>query len=157
MRKLDTTEIVRELLRTYQEVTCTLNGAEDWTGGKPGSRTLFRPSRELGFKATHPYFEGSYRQLEDILRAMRTVRPVEYWAVAETYIRCEKRVIEVQVTRKAKNHKTVTLTERRVVPVASGAVRPAELEAGVAWIVGEFGRRGLTPFLPTEIYSQVAA
>ena len=154
MRKLTSLEVVRELLRSYQEVTCTLNSAGDWIGGKAGSRVLWR---EPHGKHADPYYKGSYRDLETILLALRDEKPVEYWAVAETYIRCERRMIEYQVRRKAKNNKTVTVTERKTVPVVSKAVRPDELEAGIVWIAAEFKRRGIIPFLPLEIYEHVAA
>jgi hypothetical protein len=64
MSKVTQLDIVKELLRTYQDVTGTLNGAGDWQSGKPGSRVLYRDP----FKS--PYYAGSYRELESILRHM---------------------------------------------------------------------------------------
>lgn len=151
MRKLTVRETVLELLRTYQEITCTLNGAADWLGGATGSRTLYRDFQK------NPYFIGSYRALESILVAMRDTEPALYWAVAETYVRAPTRIIEVKQTRKAKNNKTVTETIRKAVPVVSKAVRPEDLSAGVDWLAAEFTRRGITPFLPTEIWEHAAA
>jgi hypothetical protein len=148
MRTLTATEIVTELLRTYQDVTATLNGAGDWIGRGPGARYLDRP-------ANHPYHAGSYRTLEQILVDMRACVPSLYRAVADTYIRGTRRIVEVRVTRKAKNNKTVTVVERRSVPVLN--VSQEELDAGVAWITGEFQRRSLSHFLPREVYEAVSA
>ena len=160
MKKLTARETVVELLRTYQDVTCPLNSAGDWIGRGPGSRYLDRPPN-------HPYFTGSYRTLEAVLKHMaagggldgeaRYELQKQYWAVAESYVRCERRMVERQVQRRAKNNRTVTVTERYTEPVANGAVRPAEREAGIDWITGEFSRLGVAPFLPVEVLESVAA
>lgn len=148
MRKLTTREVVAELLRTYQEVTATLNGAGDWIGRGPGSRYLDRPAK-------HDYHVGSYRQLERVLVDMRSREPRLYAAIADTYIRGARKIVEVRVTRKAKNNRTVTLVERRSVPVR--ASDPRLLEAGVAWIASEFDRLELLAQLPREIYALASA
>jgi hypothetical protein len=159
MKKLTARETVVELLRTYQDVTCPLNSAGDWIGRGPGARYLDRPPH-------HPYFKGSYRSLEAILRHMSAGGGLDgdaryelakwSWAVAQTYITCERRMVERKVKRKAKNNRTVTVTERFTEPVRNGAVRPAELDAGVDWITAEFGRRKISPFLPLEVLEAAA-
>lgn len=159
MKKLSTRDTILELLRTYQDVTCPLNSAGDWIGRGPGSRYLDRPPN-------HPYFTGSYRTLEQVLRHMAAGGGLEgdgryelakqYWAVSQSFILCERRMVERQVKRKAKNNRTVTVTERFTEPVRNGAVRQEELDAGVDWITAEFARRGVSPFLPLEVL-EVAA
>ncbi len=148
MRTLTAQEIVTELLRTYQDVTSTLNGAGDWIGRGPGGRYLDRP-------ANHPYHAGSYRALEQILVEMREQVPALYSAVADTYIRGARRIIEVKVTRKAKNNKTVTTIERRSVPIIQ--VCQETLERGIAWITRAFQQKSLAHFLPREVYEAVCA
>jgi len=148
MRTLTPHEIVMELLRTYQDVTSTLNGAGDWIGKGPGSRYLDRPS-------THPYHAGSYRTLELILIEMRSCEPQLYAPIADTYIRGSRRIVEVRVTRKAKNNKTVTLIERRSVPVI--AHEQELLDRGIAWITRAFQQKSLAHFLPKEVYEAVCA
>jgi hypothetical protein len=160
VKKLTARETVVELLRTYQDVTCPLNSAGDWIGRGPGSRYLDRPPH-------HPYFTGSYRTLEAILRHMQAGGGLEgdarhelakwAWAVAQSYILCERRMVERQVKRKAKNNRTVTVTERFTEPVRNGSVREKELDAGIDWIAAEFVRRGILPFLPIEMLEAVAA
>jgi hypothetical protein len=160
LKKLTARETVVELLRTYQDVTCPLNSAGDWIGGGPGSRMHWR---EPHGKNIHPYYEGSYRTLEAILRHMQSggglAGDERYelakwcWAVAQTYVVCERRMAE----RKAKNNRTVTVIERFTEPVRNGAVRQDELDLGVDWITAEFSRRGASPFLPREILQTVAA
>lgn len=161
MRKLTARETVVELLRTYQDVTCPLNSAGDWIGAGPGSRMHYRDPWG------HPYYEGSYHELEEILTHMRAGGGLDgderyelqkrYRAVAESFIRCERRMVERKVQRKAKNHRTVTVTERFTEPVANRAVRAEEREAGIDWIVLEFGRRNASPFLPRAVLEAVAA
>ena len=161
MKKLTARETVVELLRTYQDVTCPLDSVGDWIGSGPGSRMHYRDPYG------HPYYEGSYRALEEILQHMRAGGGLDgderyglqklYWAVAESFIRCERRMVERQVQRKAKNHRTVTVTERYTEPVANRAVRPEEREAGIDWIALEFGRRNVSPFLPKAVLEAVAA
>lgn len=159
MKSLSPREIVVELLKTYQDVACPLNSAGDWIGRGPGSRYLDRPPN-------HPYFTGSYRTLEAILLRMRDGGGLtdgearyelakQYWAVSESFIRCERRMVERQVQRKAKNHRTVTVTERYTEPVANGAVRVDEREAGIDWITTEFKRMGLSPSLAREDLERV--
>lgn len=160
MKKLEAIEVITELLRTYQEIVCPINGEFDRIAGSGGGRYLDRP-------VGHPYFRGSYRTLEDALRHMRaggglegdarTELAKQYWAVSESYIRCERRMVERQVKRKAKNNRTVTVMVRFTEPVRNGAVRPAELAAGVRWIADEFERRNVVPFLPLEVLEPVAA
>lgn len=151
MRKLSRRETVLELLRTYQDVVCPLNSAGDWIGGGPGSRMHVRDPQ-------HPYFKGSYRTLEEILLHMRSLPTLarEYWAVSEAFIRCERRIVERQVRRKAKNNRTVTVTVRLSEPVRVRPVSQVDVDAGVDWITGEFDRRGVSPFLPLEVL-EVAA
>jgi hypothetical protein len=149
MPPLSTRDIVHELLRTYQDVACTLNAAGEWIGRGPGSRYLDRPPN-------HDYHQGSYRELEDVLRTMRKLLPTAYAVIAETYIRCERRIVEEPVKRKAKNNRTVTLIERRSVPVGTKK-DPRLIEAGVRWIAAEFERRGVVPQLPLTIYEAVSA
>jgi hypothetical protein len=159
--KITQLDIVKELLRTYQDVVHTLNGAGDWHGGKPGSRVLYRDPYNS------PYYQGSYRELEAILRHMSAGGGLEgyaryelakwSWAISQSYILCEMRMCERQVKRKAKNNRTVTVIERFTEPVGSDAVRPAEREAGERWISDEFTRRGLLPQLPREILQALAA
>jgi hypothetical protein len=161
MSKLTQIDIVKELLRTYQDVTGTLNGAGDWQGGKPGSRVLYRDP----FKS--PYYAGSYRDLEAILRHMSAGGGLEgearyelakwSWAISQSYILCERRMVERQVKRKAKNNRTVTVVERFTQPVGNAAVRPEEREKGEKWISDEFTRRGILPELPREIFQALAA
>lgn len=161
MKKLTSRETVLELLRTYQDVTCPLNSAGDWISGGPGSRMHYRDP----FK--HPYYEGSYRSLEEILRFMSAGGGLEgearfelakaHWAVMQSFIICERRMVERKVQRKAKNNRTVTVTERFTEPVRNGAVRQEELDAGVDWITAEFSRRKVSPFLPEEVWKAVAA
>ena len=158
MKSLTPREIVVELLKTYQDVACPLNSAGDWIGRGPGSRYLDRPPN-------HPYFTGSYRTLEAILLHMRDGGGLDgearyelakqYWAVAESYIRCERRMVERQVQRKAKNHRTVTVVERFTEPVANGAVKPADREAGIDWITAEFARMNVAPYLAREDLERV--
>lgn len=148
MRQLSPQEIVLELLKTYQDVTSTLNGASDWIGKGPGTRYLDRPS-------SHPYHEGSYKALELILIDMRSCEPQLYVPIADTYIRGSKRIVEVRVTRKAKNNKTVTLIERRSVPVLT--YEQSLLDEGVAWITASFQEKSLAHFLPKEVYEAVCA
>lgn len=148
MRQLTSQEIVLELLRTYRDVVDTLNGASDWIGRGPGSRYLDRPPY-------HPYHTGSYKTLEQILVEMRAREPIMYAAVADTYLRGSRRIIEVKIKRKAKNNKTVTLIERRSVPIAR--VDAQLLDRGVAWIAREFQERSLAHYLPREVYEAVCA
>jgi hypothetical protein len=148
MRTLTPQEIVMELLRSYQDVTSTLNGASDWIGRGPGSRYLDRPP-------THPYHAGSYRTLELILVEMRSEEPQLYVPIADTYIRGSRRIVEVRVTRKAKNNKTVTLIERRSIPVIVHASEV--LDEGIAWITRAFQQKSLAHFLPREVYEAVCA
>ena len=148
MRQLSSQEIVLELLRTYRDVVDTLNGASDWIGRGPGSRYLDRPPH-------HPYHTGSYKTLETILMEMRTREPTMYAAVADTYLRSARRIIEVKITRKAKNNKTVTLIER-----AQSRSYPWThrlLDRGVTWITREFQQKRLAHFLPREVYEAVCA
>lgn len=161
MKKLTARETVVELLRSYQDITCPLHTGADWVGSGPGSRLHYRDPWG------HPYYAGSYRSLEAILTHMRAGGGLEgnerhelakqYWAVAESFIRCERRMVERQVQRKAKNHRTVTVTERYTEPVANGAVREVDREGGIDWITAEFARRKVSPFLPEEVLKAVAA
>lgn len=157
MRKLTQQEIITELLRTYQDITSTLNAATDWIGEKPGSRVLCRPDN-------HPYFTGSYRQLEDVLRFMRDggtstnnrdrkKLQAKYWAVNATYL-LERRTIDAKVQRKTKNHKTVTMIERQSVPITNKPIPKRDLEAGEAWIAQEFRRRRQLVQLPPPDQSE---
>jgi hypothetical protein len=148
VRTLTPHEIVVELLRTYQDVTATLNGAGDWIGRGPGTRYLDRPGN-------HPYHAGSYKTLELILVEMRSSMPDLYCAIADTYIRGTRRIVEVKVTRKAKNNKTVTLVERRSVPVITHDAQT--LDQGIAWITKAFQQKSLAHFLPREVYEAVCA
>lgn len=148
MRQLTSQEIVLELLRTYRDVADTLNGAGDWIGRGPGSRYLDRPPH-------HPYHAGSYRTLEQILVEMRDREPTLYRPVADTYLRGSRRIVEVRVKRKAKNNKTVTMIERRSVPLTH--VDADLLDQGVRWITREFAEKSLPHYLPREVLQAVCA
>jgi hypothetical protein len=65
-------------------------------------------------------------------------------------------MVERQVKRKAKNNRTVTVTERFTEPVRKGAVRQEELDGGIDWITAEFDRRKISPFLPMEVLEAAA-
>ncbi len=161
MRKLSQTEIIQELLNSYQDITNTLNTHPDWIAEKPGSRCLIRP-------ADHPYFTGSYRQLENVLRHMRdgghetSTRDrkkltAKYWAIRATYLNAEHRLVDQPVQRKTKNHKTVTVLERRSQLITPRPIPPRDLEAGLTWIQQEFQHRNLTAWLPPELHQHAAA
>ncbi len=159
MKKLTAADTIKELLRTYQDVT-TLDSTEGWINGKPDSHTLVRPDN-------HPYFTGSYRQLETVLRHMRDggghvshrdrkKLQGHYWAISATYLG-ERRTVDRQLQRRTKHHKTVTVTERRSEPITHKPVRAYDHDAGISWIVDEFRRRKIVPQLPREIHEYAAA
>lgn len=148
MAKLSTKEIVAELLRTYREVTCTLNAAGDWIGRGPGSRYLDRPG-------DHDYHQGSYRVLEWALVRLRAEEPSVYAQVANEYLWGDRRTVDVRVQRKAKNNRTVTVVERRCVPVY-----PSDetlVSRGIAWIADTLDRENMLVQLPQEIYAHASA
>ena len=147
MRKLSTVEMVAELLRTYGDVCCPLNAVGEWIGRGPGSRFLDRPEK-------HDYHQGSYRELEQVLAWLRDVEPVLYDALSNEFMR-ERKIVEERVQRKAKNNRTVTVVERKSVPVRKSD--PRHVQAGIACVAAEMDRLRLLVQLPREIYELASA
>jgi hypothetical protein len=157
MRPLTRRDTLIELIRSLEDVLLDENGS-------PGDR---RDSRILKH---HPlYHQGSYAELERTLRLCRDRQPVSYWHLAERYIRCRRRHLDVKVVNgryqlpsytaaqydNSGRFKGKTLTVKDVqVETWNPAVRLGKVDRALDFLSHQF--RG-APTLPREILDAVAA
>jgi hypothetical protein len=146
------------LLDTYQDALDAVQRNGDIRGGGNESVVLLM---------SNLWHEGSYAELERGLKDMRANSPVLYWNVAETYTRAPTKLttgcpVCKQETTQRHRHKDGA-TFKKVAPqrisirVVSKAVRPVLVQDGITWLERWFEARGVTPFLPRELYESVAA
>lgn len=105
---------------------------------------------DTGLRLMPATYSASVRELERLLTRMREVRRSQWWHVTERYIRATSVLRDVQVKRKGKNGKTVTLTERHVVAVYDRGVRLEKVRRGVEWLASEWSLPH-EPMLPDAI------
>lgn len=129
-------EIIVALLERYSELVDPMQAG----GGGEGGWGLSMPAT----------YTDSVRELERLLRVMREVRPSQHWHLSERYIRATSVLRDVKVKRKTKHGKTVTVVERRVVPVWNPAVRLHKVELGVAWLASRWALAH-EPMLPNAL------
>lgn len=170
--KLSTGDVIRELLKTFNDAA-TPGGAGQGIRTSGADDAVLWMSRE--------WHEGSYAQLEQALKRMRnqgSQQAVEgiplrtlWWHIDQRYIRVERRRrLTYKTTRKG--GKTYILKDKNGNPIEDpkmvevytreyAAVPKAKQELcerlGIGWLVAEFDRMGVVPFLPSETWERVAA
>lgn len=135
-------EVIVALLERYSEL---VDPMQSGNGGEAG----------WGLSMPRTY-TASVRELERLLKVMQVERRSQWWHVSERYLRAQSALKDVQVRRKTKHGKTVTVTERQVVVTWSPAVRLEKVRRGVEWLASSWDERRVgEPMLPAEL--QVAA
>lgn len=153
---------MRELLETYSDVAWPITPSLEERGGKASTRYLDRSPQDL-------WFQGSYRQLEAALQALRAGHAHVYWHVSQRYLVApSKRGFGCPVCRRETDrpcwHKPgeqarlerfgpTDISVRRV----HKGVSPALVEAGLDLLVEWFRSEGVSVFLPRELFGALAA
>jgi hypothetical protein len=148
-------EILEELLRRYGEAQETMNKG----GVGDGDAVTLMPLT----------WNESYRELERVLKVMRTERRSQWFHVTERYLRCTERVAEVRVVRTKRGPELKLPPHSELgagAPEIAGAtarvrlvvwkpeVRMEKVRRGLEYVSAEF--RG-EPFLPAEFLPEKAA
>jgi hypothetical protein len=148
-------QIIEEMLRRYGEAQETMNKGGVGDGDAVTLMSLT--------------WNESYRELERVLKAMRPVRPSQWWHLTERFLRCQDRVAEVRVVRSKRGPELklpphselgagapeiAGATARVRLVVWDPSVRMEKVRRGLEYVSSEF--RG-EPFLPAEFLPEKAA
>jgi hypothetical protein len=125
-------QVIVALLERYEDLV------EPWVG--PGSSGL------VGVPLMPPTYTADVRELERLLKRMRTSERGLWWHVNEHFLAARWATREVVVARRGKHGKRVTASERRLVRVGDRS-DPRLVEDGVAWLAEMWGLEH-EPMLP---------
>lgn len=138
--KLTPTEhTIETLLDRYHELT---DPTHTNNGGGDGQGVLLMP---------HTY-TPSVRELERLLKQMRTLEPTLYRHIANRYLNCETITRDIQVRRKTKHGKHIEITERRVIKLTRTITNDTTIHHGIQWLNTHWNRPAIgEPMLPNEL------